>query len=504
VKKPSDQGSTWLPIPIREALRSGRDGGGIYLVGGAVRDVILGQKCRDYDFVLEGKIRLLARRVADILGGDFYPLDEERQMMRVLWYPDARDVVTLDFAPFQGGSLDADLKNRDFTINAMAVNLDDPEKVIDPLKGVMDLKDRILRRCRDGSILNDPVRAVRAVRIAVQLELTMEHQTAAEIRQAVGKLDSISAERIRDELFRLLGGKQVATALRLLETLGLLNMLFPEIIRLQGVEQNKAHDMDVYDHSLAIISRLEGVLNLITGSLESDPIPDLTSAQILGLLGPYRSKIRDQLAERIADERTRRAILIFAALFHDAGKAVSTSRGKDGEIHNYGHETSGARIAIQRARALNCSNREAEIIEKIVKGHMRPNLLRKAAKRVTSKAIYRFFRHTGEEGIGICLVSLADMLAKRAGPPDQNDWLGLLEVNRQLLDAWYNHREERISPPKLVDGNDLMEILSISPGPAVGKALEAITEAQVEGKIQSREDAVEFIKRQKTFRKEES
>ncbi len=130
---------------------------------------------------------------------------------------------------------------------------------------------------------------------------------------------------------------------------------------------------------------------------------------------------------------------------------------------------------------------------------MRPNLLRKTPQKATPKAIYRFFRDHGEEGVDICLFSLADMLAKRAGPPDQADWLGLLEVNRQLLDAWYNHREERVNPPRLIDGNDLMKVLSIPPGPAVGKALVAITEAQVEGKVHSREDAVEFIQRHKSF-----
>ena len=216
-----DQGFTWLPLPVRDALGSVKANTSIYLVGGAVRDVILGVKCRDYDFAMGEQTKQVARKVSDLLGGDFYPLDEQRGMMRVLWYPDARDVVTLDFATFQGGSLEADLQNRDFTINAMAVDLLDPAKVIDPLMGVQDLKDKVLRRCRQGSILDDPVRAMRAVRIAVQLELQIEKQTAGEIREAESQIRRISPERIRDELFRLLGGQRVSTAIRLLDQFGL-------------------------------------------------------------------------------------------------------------------------------------------------------------------------------------------------------------------------------------------------------------------------------------------
>ena len=499
-----EQSLPWLPPPIREALQKTGVDGDVFLVGGAVRDVILGVKCRDYDFVLAGRTKQIARRIADFLGGDFYPLDEERQVMRVLWYPNAKEVLTLDFAPFQGGTLEADLANRDFTINAMAVNLADPGRVIDPLGGAIDLKNRSLKRCRENSVLDDPVRSVRAARIAIQLTMTIEPETIKEIRKATGRLGSISAERMRDELFRLLAGRRVSSAIRLLENLGLLKELFPEIALLQGMEQHSAHTMDVYDHTLAGVSRLEDLIELLDPENATEPIQDLTSAQAVSMLGPYRSNYRDHLQERITDERTRRGLLFFAALFHDAGKAISTRSGADGELHSYGHETSGAKIAVNRSRNLACSNRESEIIERIVKNHMRPNLLRKSPGGATPKAIYRFFRDCGEEGMDICLLSQADLLAKRAGAPDRDDWLELLELNGSLLDAWFNHRGENVYPRKLLDGNDLMKILTIPPGPAVRVALEMIAEAQVEGKVHSREDAVNFIQKNKSSIKEKS
>lgn len=499
-----EQSLPWLPPPIREALQKTGADGDVFLVGGAVRDVILGDKCRDYDFVLPGRTKQIARRTADFLGGDFYPLDETRQVMRVLWYPDAKEVLTLDFSPFQGGTLEADLANRDFTINAMAVNLAEPSRVIDPLGGAIDLKNRSLKRCREDSILDDPVRSVRAVRIAIQLSMTIEPETIKEIRRATGRLGSISAERLRDELFRLLAGRRVSSAIRLLENLGLLKELFPEITRLQGLEQHSAHSLDVYEHSLASISRLEDLIDLLELENTNEPIPDLTSAQAVSMLGQFRSNYRGHLQERITDERTRRGLLFFAALLHDSGKATSTRRGADGELHSYGHETIGAKIAVKRSRSLACSNRESEIIERIVKNHMRPNLLRKSPGGAAPKAVYRFFRDCGEEGMDICLLSLADLLAKRAGAPDRNDWLGLLALNGILLDAWFNHYEERVSPPRLMDGNELMTALSIPPGPAVGKALAAITEAQVAGRVHSKQEAIAFIKRRQSGSKKGS
>jgi len=490
-----DQGFTWLPLPVRDALGSAKANTSIYLVGGAVRDVILGVKCRDYDFAMEVQTRQVARKVSDLLGGDFYPLDEQRGMMRVLWYPDARDVVTLDFATFQGGSLEADLQNRDFTINAMAVDLLDPAKVIDPLMGAQDLKDKLLRRCRQGSILDDPVRAMRAVRIAVQLELQIEKQTAGEIREAESQIRRISPERIRDELFRLMGGQRVSTAIRLLDQFGLLQEILPEVSSEKGVEQSKPHTMDVFEHSLAAISRLEEILSLIIRPPGAEPLSNLTAAQAYSLVASYREKLRDHYFDRITEERSRQAVFHFAALFHDTGKPLTAKKDAEGVIHNYGHETSGAELAVHRAQALACSNREVDIIEKIVKNHMRPNLLRKSSKIATPKAVYRYFRDCGEEGVDICIFSLADMLAKQAGAPEQSEWLDLLEINRQLLDAWYNHRDEKITPPRLLDGNDLMEVLGIPPGPEVGRVLEAITEAQVEGRVRTREDAIEFVRR---------
>ena len=485
---------TWLPDSILEAIKSLGEGELVYLVGGAVRDAILDKPRRDFDFVIKGSVRKKAGKIAEILGGDFYPLDEDRQMMRVLWYPDPGEVITLDFSGMQGESIEDDLMNRDFTINSMAVLSIGNEKVIDPCRGAQDLKDRILRRCRRGSVLDDPVRALRAVRLAVQMDLSIEPDTIKEINQAAGQLERISAERIRDELFRLFDSSNAASAIRILNHFGMLEKILPEISFLGEVKQSSPHTMDVLEHSLACINRLESILNQLIKTDDQNVAPNLTSAESLLVLGKFQNQIQTHLEKRITADRTRRALLIFAALYHDIGKPQTQTMSEDGNIHFFRHEIIGAKIAAGRLKSLANSNHEITQVEKIIRNHMRPNLLRKSQVYLTDRAIYRFFQSCGEEGVEVCLFSLADMLAKKPGPPDHEEWTALLEINRKLLDAWYNHREEKIYPQKLIDGQDLMQTLLIEPGPQVGEILAAIGEGQATGKIRNRRDALIFAR----------
>jgi poly(A) polymerase len=489
-----DTSKSWLPGSVLEAIGSLGDSQSVYLVGGAVRDALLQKPGRDFDFVLTGEVKVKSKKIADLLGGDFYPLDENRKMMRVLWYPDAREVITLDFSELQGDSIEADLRARDFTINAMAVDMQHPEKIIDPLGGALDLKDHRLRHCRKGNTLSDPVRALRAVRLAVQFQLTLEPETISEVRQASGEIGRISPERIRDELFRILNGHKVAVSIRIMQKFGLLQAILPEIIPLTGVRQSSPHEFDVYEHSLATLDRLEALVEMLASKEVLKSISDLTMAEAYVQLNKYRVQIRDHLQERINGERTRAALLFFSALYHDAAKPNTATLGVDGKIHFYGHETLGAQIGERRMKSLACSNQEGQIVERIIRNHMRPNLLRKQVHPLSDRAIYRFYRSCGEDGIEICLLSMADMLAKKASPPDRSEWNMLCEINRKLLHAWFDEREQKITPPRLIDGDDITRNLGIEPGPKVGEILVAVAEAQVSGEIQTHEEALQYAR----------
>jgi poly(A) polymerase len=484
----------WLPETIHEAILSLGKGEPVFLVGGAVRDAILSKPRRDFDFVLKGSVRRKAKKIADLLGGDFYPLDENRQMMRVLWYPVPGEAITLDFSEMQGDSIEDDLLQRDFTINSMAVLTSNPEQLIDPLSGAQDLKNKILRRSKPGNILNDPVRTIRAVRLAVQFDLSIEPDTSSEIHQAADLLVRISTERVRDELFRIFGGVKPAAAIRIMIHFGLLKAILPETMILEGVGQSSPHTMDVLEHTLACVDRLESILNVLSHKTNHRYVSNLTNGEISAYLGDFRPMINDHMGERLTADRTRQSLLIFSALFHDIAKPETKTSIENGTVHFYRHEIMGTKIAAERLKSLACSNFEITAVDKIIRNHMRPNLLRKSQIHLTNRAIYRFFQSCGEEGVDVCLISMADMLAKRSGPPENDEWIDLLDINRRLLDGWYNHRVEKIDPPRLVDGEELMECLSLQPGPIVGEILAAITEGQAAGEISSREEAFNFAR----------
>jgi tRNA nucleotidyltransferase/poly(A) polymerase len=473
----------------------------IYLVGGAVRDALLNRSTHDLDFVLDGDGNQIARRVANALHAPFFPLDEERGTGRVvLPRPDtdlarSGDRYFLDFATFRGPDLESDLRARDFTINAMAVDVRAPDKLLDPLGGAADLLAKRLRACSSTSLQDDPLRVLRAVRMATTFSLQITPETSQLIRQAGDGLDHISPERIRDELLRILGGKQVTSALRALDLLGILSRVFPELPVLKAVTQSPPHVDDVWNHTLQTIQNLEKVLGLI-GVLEHNP--DSAANLMVGLvvlrLGRYRQQIHTHLQNPIIPDRPWQALLFLAALYHDTGKPDTREVDEDGRIRFFEHEQVGADLITLRANAFHLSNREISRLKSIVRHHMRPHLLAQTGKAPTRRAVYRFFRDTREAGVDICLLALADVLATYGTTLPQDTWNHYLDIIRELLEAWWERTEERVSPPSLINGHDLIATFKLSPGPQIGQLLEMVREAQADGQIENRNQALTWIK----------
>ena len=210
----------------------------VYLVGGAVRDLLRGSPVHDLDLVINGEVRRLARRMANLIGGDFYVLDEGRDTVRVIDRAGDGAPVYLDFCTLRVPDLETDLRERDFTINAIAVDLHDPRHLIDPTGGAADLRAGLLRACTPQSFENDPVRVMRGVRLSLSLRLHIPPETLAWMRAAAPLLPRVSDERQRDEFFRMLAGSQIASTMRLLEAVGLIPVLLPELTGLSGVEQS--------------------------------------------------------------------------------------------------------------------------------------------------------------------------------------------------------------------------------------------------------------------------
>jgi poly(A) polymerase len=479
--------------PLQKVIAAIPESVPAYLVGGAVRDLLLSRPGHDHDFLLVGDVLKLSRKIADSLGGAFFPLDRDRGYARVILTLSEGERFVADFAPVKAGDLDTDLRSRDFTLNAMAVDIRNPQALIDPLGGAADLHARRLRACSPTSLTDDPVRVLRAVRLAVSFSLRILPETNVLIRQAATLLPQVSPERTRDEVMKILANPQPASAIRLLEILGALPLLFPDLIALQGVEQSPPHVSDVWNHTLDVLARLEMVL----GILEMEYDPDQASSLLLGLavmrLGRYRGQVAAHLETPFTPERSLRPLLFLAALYHDSAKPATRQVEANGRIRFFQHDEIGAELVRQRGLELRLSNEEILRLETIVRGHMRPLLLAQAADQPTPRAIYRYFRDLGSAGIDICLLSLADTLATYGTTLPVETWSRQLDVVRALWEAYWENPQERIQPPAILDGHDLMNIFRLSPGPKIGTLLESLREAQAIGQISNRDEAVAFV-----------
>jgi tRNA nucleotidyltransferase/poly(A) polymerase len=491
---PSPFSSSPVLAAVREVLPANQE---VYLVGGAVRDALLGGDSHDLDFAVPADGIKLARHVANKLRGAFYPLDDERDTGRVVLVGDKNVRTILDFATYRGADIETDLKDRDFTINAIAYNLK-TEEILDPLNGGNDVRAKLIRACTSDSMKNDPIRVLRAVRLAAGLGFKIDGETRQSMKQAAGRLGSVSPERLRDELFRILEGPQPGTALRALEMLGVLPHTLPELPALKGVEQPTPHVYDVWTHTLATLNQLEVLLAALAPGYNAESTGDLFTGLLVLRLGRYREQIAAHFANQLNSDRSVRALLFFAALYHDVAKPVTKKSGDDGRIRFWDHDVQGAELAAARAKSLHLSNDEIQHLRLIIRNHMRvhfhSNRLEGEKKTPSRKAIYRFFRDTGEAGVDLILLALADTRATRGHTLTQETWTATLDICRIFLENYWEKPVETVRPPRLLDGNEVMSEFDLEPGPRVGQVLEAVREAQATGRVSTREEALTFAR----------
>lgn len=481
-------------MDILEQVRRAIPGGlTIYLVGGAVRDLLLGKPSHDLDFVLLGDALAVSRRVANNLGAAFYPLDEVRDTGRVLLKQHGQPSVVLDFASLRGVDLEADLRARDFTINAMALEIHTPEQLIDPLRGARDLHEHLLRACSPVTFTDDPLRILRAIRLAVTYQLRIIPETRQRLRQAVPLLPGVSPERLRDELFRLLDGRHPATALRALDLMDILPAVLPELPSLKGISQSPPHIYDVWNHTLDTMQNLEALLIALGLHHDEEYVANWSLGLVSVRLGRFRAQIHEHMAQQINPNRSIRALLFLAALYHDIAKPQTLKVDDRGGFHFYGHDDQGSKIIGERARQLRLSNAEIERLEMIVRNHLQPLFLAKTTGIPSGRAIHRFFRKTGAAGVEVCLLSLADYLSTYGSTLSQEGWSRQIDVTRALLEAWWDKPQEIISPQALINGHDIMDIFNLPPGPQIGILLEQIHEAQAAGEVRTMEEAIQQV-----------
>ena len=469
-----------------------------YLVGGYIRDCLLGRETHDVDLAVNAEAVKLAQEIGNSFDGRFVLLDEVNQVARVVFPPapaESRQRWHLDFSTLRGGIVE-DLSHRDFTINAMAVNLEqvfseDNVPIIDPFGGRSDLERRTVRVVYEEAFSEDSARLLRAVRFAAELSFTLDETTKMLIARYHHLLAGVASERIRDELCYILAVPKAAHSLRYLDESGLLGVIMPELTATRGVEQPKEHFWDVFSHSLETVSAIEGLLH-IGGSSEGDWIPKEALAIV-----PWSYELAQHFDEEIGGGQTRRTILKLAALLHDIAKPQCKIVEESGRIRFFGHAQEGAAIAGRILERLRFSNREIKMVQKLIEYHLRPGQLANQGLP-TRHAIYRYFRDTDDVGIDTLYLNLADHLAARGPRLDYTTWQEHVETIKYVLQKRLEETSV-VVPPKLFDGHDLMVRFGLSPGPRIGELLELVREAQAAGEIETKEEALALVEKQLTL-----
>jgi poly(A) polymerase len=452
---------------VIDVLRDALAGERAWLVGGALRDRLLGRPTPDLDVAVDGDVRSAARRLGRGAGGASFELSDQFGAWRVV----ARDRSwQVDFVPLMGGSLEADLAARDLTVNAMAEPLAGGE-LVDPHGGARDLAERRLRMLSPHAFVKDPLRTLRVARLATELAFDVEPATAQAVRDHVALLADVAQERVFAELRRLVVADAALRGLALADDLGLVDACLPELAAQRGVEQSRYHHRDVHGHTLEV---LEAVIEL-----ERDP------GAILG--AELAEPVRALLAEPLADELTRGGALRFGAILHDAAKPQTRTRLPDGRIGFPGHDEEGAELARGALARLRASERLRAHVAALTRHHLRLGFLVHDMP-LDRRAVYRYLRACEPVEADVTLLSVADRLATRGRKADEAI-ARHLELARQLLGEALARRAAGPQPP-LVRGDELAAEVGIVPGPELGELLARIAEARFVGEVATREEAV--------------
>lgn len=437
----------------------------LFLVGGAVRDIFLGQEPVDVDLVYAGDALGLARDFAADKRARLILLREEFQNVRII-----KGGEHLDLTGLAGASLEEDLSHRDFTVNAMALPLVYGKTLpapIDPCGGKMDLEKRLVRMVSRENLRRDPLRLLRAYRFAGAPGFRLEKETEDAIRSKNGLISDTAGERVLSELKIIIGRTRAHPSIQGMADTGLLFSIFPELSSLSGVEQNRFHHLDVWEHTLLSFANMEEIL--------SGP------ASLFGDCSGMEDYLRHP---------GRAFLLKFAALFHDAGKPGTRTVGKDGLIHFYGHEKTGADIIQDVGSRLRMSRKEIAFLQNIILNHLRVRQL--LTGNPGRRGLTRLARDMGDDLYGLVALGLADLMAKAAPQGLERDVKSYLSFSKGLLALYRNEILPLMKEKRLISGHDIMRTFDVPQSPVLGEILEAVEQARLEGRISTRNEALKL------------
>jgi putative nucleotidyltransferase with HDIG domain len=474
-----------------------------WIVGGALRDELLGRPVRDIDIAVAGDPGPVARAVADSVGGPVFRLSEAFGAWRVI---DRRAGRVFDVSPLQAETIEGDLAGRDFTVNAMARSVggapaDAPRaeraghdggppggdlarlaaalaaealprgELIDPHGGRADLEARVLRVLGPEAYRQDPLRPLRLARFAAELGFEPDPDTARLTAEAAPRVADAAGERVFAELRRLVIADGALPGLALADRLGLLRAVLPEVADLHDVEQSHYHHLDVYDHTIQVLATQIQLERRLHALFEHE----------------HAARLGRILAEPLADELTRAQALRLGALLHDIGKPATRATRPDGRVTFMGHDRLGERMVRSVCRRLRTSDRLAGFLAGLTRHHLVLGFL-VHERPLDRRQVYRYLARTSPVEVEVTLLSCADRLATRGRRAEQATEAHL-DLADELMRAALDWREH--GPPSVpIRGDELARELGIKPGPELGRLLAELTEAVYAGEVTTRDEAV--------------
>lgn len=440
-------------------------GNEIYLVGGTVRDYFMGLESTDRDIiVMDEDARDFALKLAELFEASFVPLDEENKIYRIV-LPDKINYI--DITNPVGDSIEKDLMRRDLTINAIAVNIRTGE-LIDISGGVTDIRNKCINYVNELNFVDDPLRLLRVYRFQALYGFELAPETISAVCRYSDLIRKPAVERINYEILKLFSGEYAHIALENMNKTWILEEIFPFVKELKQVPPNSHHHLDLFHHSIETVRQVQNLYNEASDD------------------------VKEHLDEIDFGGFSRLAHLKLAAFMHDIGK-FSTWTIEEGRHRFIKHDDVGAKMSVKVLKELHFSNKQIDYISLMIKYHIYPSHVM-TSPQITEKIMMRYVRKMDSNSIDAIILAQADRLSAR-GPEITDEIVERNITSLNMLLRFYLEARETLEPlPKLLSGNDVMDILNIKPSRQLGEIMEALHEAQISGDVITREHAVEFVK----------
>ena len=479
-----------------------------HYVGGIVRSSLLKRESTDIDLTLPpADVKPAAMALGKKLKAAVFEMDAQFGVWRLVTH---KEKIQIDLTAYQGKDLEADLKRRDFSFNALAYPVSalpqihislakqgnagillkrlKKDLIVDFSGGFADVKNKKIRLNHPEVLREDPLRMLRAFRSAAELKFTLDEAVLDRIQQDCSLISQVATERVQEELTRLFATPRAYANLLLMEKTGLLTALFPDLEAQRTCAEVYYGKGGVLKHTLAVFNRMEYLLE-------------------------HLDKAFPKYAKKLLPFAQDKSLYKMAALLHDVAKPATAKMVKD-RLRFFYHEEKGAKMAKTILEKLHYSRAQIRLICGMIGEHLRPSNLA-SNDIITDRGAYHFFRDLGDAAIPMLLLCWADYASyvtdaqlKRIMPRSSERMMTLAQAEKtanigktlrhmqvlSLLFKKYFDQPKKVQPKRLISGRDIMEVLSLPPSPKIGDILEKVAEAQVEGKVTTKEEALSFIK----------